>query len=104
MPRGAASFSFSFTPDALDHGGSSFLFAIPFEPAWTEDLDRITLTGPEGSTALDRDAGGRAALIIDRVSGRVRAISRDWADGNGALPAARAASTQVEIIRGLPSR
>ena len=97
-------FSFSFTPDALDHGGSSFLFAIPFEPAWTEDLDRITLTGPEGSTALDRDTGGRAALIIDRVSGRVRAISRDWADGNGALPAAMAASTQVEIIRGLPSR
>ena len=102
--EGRRLFSFSFTPDALDHGGSGFLFAIPFEPAWTEGLDRITLTGPEGSTALDRDAGGRAALIIDRVSGRVRAISRDWADGNGALPAARAASTQVEIIRGLPSR
>ena len=102
--EGRRLFSFSFTPDALAHGGGSFLFAIPFEPAWTEGLDRITLTGPEGSTTLDRDAGGRAALIIDRVSGRVRAISRDWADGNGALPAAMAASTQVEILRGLPNR
>ncbi len=102
--EGRRLFSFSFTPDALDHGAGSFLFAIPFETEWTEDLDRITLTGPEGSTTLDRDTGGRAALIIDRASGRVRAISRDWSDGNGALPAAMAANTQVEIIRGLPSR
>ena len=102
--EGRRLFSFSFTPDALDHGAGSFLFAIPFETEWTEDLDRITLTGPEGSTTLDRDTGGRAALIIDRASGLVRTISRDWSDGNGALPAAMAANTQVEIIRGLPSR
>ena len=50
--EGRRLFSFSFTPDALDHGGGSFLFAIPFEPEWNEDLDRIRLTGPEGSTAL----------------------------------------------------
>ena len=97
-------FSFSFTPDALDHGGSSFLFAIPFEPAWTEDLDRITLTGPEGSTALDRDTGGRAALIIDRASGQVRTIARDWSAVNAAAAAAMAADAQVEVIRGLPRR
>ena len=58
--EGRRLFSLSFTPDELDHGGSSFLFAIPFEPEWTEDLDRVTLTGPEGSTTLDRDTGGRA--------------------------------------------
>ena len=97
-------FSFSFTPDALAHGSGSFLFAIPFEPAWTKDLDRITLTGPEGSTTLDRDTGGRAALILDRASGRVRAIARDWSVGDGALPAAIAADAQVEVIRGLPRR
>ena len=102
--EGRRLFSFSFTPDELDHGGSSFLFAIPFEPEWTEDLDRITLTGPAGSTALDRETGGRAALIIDRVSGRVRTIARDWSDGDGALPAAMVTDAQVEVIRGLPRR
>ena len=97
-------FSFSFTPDELDHGGSSFLFAIPFEPEWTEDLDRITLAGPEGSTTLDRETGGRAALIIDRASGRVRTIARDWSVGNAASAAAMALDAQVEVIRGLPRR
>ena len=102
--EGRRLFSLSFTPDELDHGGSSFLFAIPFETEWTEDLDRITLTGPEGSTTLDRDTGGRAALIIDRASGRVRTIARDWSDGGVAHPAAKQANAQVEIIRGLPRR
>ena len=102
--EGRRLFSLSFTPDELDHGGSSFLFAISFEPEWTEDLDRITLTGPEGSTALDRDTGGRAALILDRASGRVRTIARDWSVGDAALPAAMAADAQVEVIRGLPRR
>ena len=100
--EGRRLFSLSFTPDELDHGGSSFLFAIPFEPAWTQDLDRIALTGPEGSTTLDRDIGGQAALILDRASGRVRTIARDWSDG--ALPAAMPANAQVEIVRGLPRR
>ena len=102
--EGRRLFSFSFTPDAVAHGGGSFLFAIPFEPAWTEDLDRITLTGPEGSTTLDRETGGRAALIIDRASGLVRTIARDWSVGGAALPAAMAADAQVQVIRGLPRR
>ncbi len=102
--EGRSLFSLSFTPDELDHGGSSFLFAIPFETEWTEDLDRIALMGPEGSTTLDRDTGGRAALIIDRASGQVRTIARDWSVGDASLPAAMASDAQVEIIRGLPSR
>ena len=102
--EGGRLFSLSFTPDELDHGGSSFLFAIPFEREWTQALDRVTLTGPEGSTTLDRDTGGRAALIVDRASGRVRTIARDWPDRDRALPAAMSANAQVEIIRGLPRR
>ena len=102
--EGRRLFSFSFTPDALDHGGGSFLFAIPFEPEWSETLDRITLTGPEGSTTLDRDTGGRAALIVDRATGRVRTIARDWSAGNAASAAAMAADAQVGVKRGLPRR
>ena len=100
--EGRRLFSLSFTPDELDHGGSNFLFAVPFEPAWTRDLDRLTLTGPEGSTTLDRAIGGMAAMILDGATGRVRSIARDWSDG--ALPAAMPANAQVEIVRGLPSR
>ncbi len=102
--EGRRLFSFSFTPDALDHGGGSFLFAIPFEPEWSEALDRITLMGPEGSTTLDRDTGGRAALIIDRASGQVRTIARDWFVGDATSAAAMASGTQVQVIRGLPRR
>ena len=100
--QGRRLFSLSFTPDELDHGGSNFLFAVPFEPEWTEDLHRVTLTGPQGSTTLDRDTGGRAALIIDRASGLVRTIAREWSDAT--LPAAMPANTQVEVIQGLPRR
>ncbi len=100
--QGRRLFSFSFTPDKLDDAGSNFLFAVPFEPEWTEDLDRVTLTGPEGSTTLDRNTGGRAAMIVDRATGQVRTIARDWSDGP--LPVAMPANAQVEIIRGLPSR
>ena len=53
---------------------------------------------------LDRDTGGRAALIIDRSSGRVRTIARDWSVEDAAPPAAMAADAQVEVIRGLPRR
>ena len=102
--EGRRLFSFSFTPDAVAHGGGKFLFAIPFEPEWAEGLDRITLTGPEGSTTLDRETGGRAALIIDRASGRVRTIARDWSVGDGALPAAMVTNAQVQVVRGLPRR
>ena len=48
---------------------------------------------------LDRDTGGRAALIIDRSSGRVRTIARDWSVEDAAPPAAMAADAQVEVIR-----
>ena len=101
--EGRRLFSLSFMPDELDHGGSSFLFAIPFEPEWTEDLDRVTLTGPQGSTTMDRDTGGRAAMIVDRATGRVRTIAREWS--NPTLPAAMPANAQVvEVLRGLPRR
>ena len=102
--EGRRLFSFSFTPDALDHGGGSFLFAIPFETEWSEELDGISLTGPGGSTTLDRDTGGRAALILDRASGRVRTIARDWPVGDATSAATMAADTQIEVIRGLPRR
>ena len=96
-------FALRFSPDVRDHGGSSFLFAIPYDSAWEAALDRVTLTGPEGSASLDRDAGGRAALIIDRSTLRVRSIVRDWP---GTLPVSMVAETgfDLAIVPGLPRR
>ena len=101
--QGRELFAIRFSPDMRDHGGSSFLFAIPYDAAWEAALDRVTLKGPQGSTYLDRGAGGRAALIIDRSTLRVRSIVRDWP---GTLPVAMVAETgfDLTIVPGLPRR
>ena len=98
--NGESLFRLAFSPDPLGHGGGgTFVFALPFEEAWTGALDRIELTGPEGATAVDRAAGERAAMLIDRATGQVRSIVRNW---SGALPAAFGARNTVVIRRGLP--
>lgn len=97
-------FSLSFAPTSLAHGtddeNRAFAFAIPFDPAWTGTLDRLTLRGPEGSATVDRSRGGRARLIIDRNAGRIRGIVRHWP---GRLPPALAPDRAVlDVGRGLP--
>ncbi len=98
---GRTLFSLSFTPTSLAHGAGgenrAFAFAIPFDLAWTETLDRMTLRGPEGTTSVDRARGGRAALVVDDVTGRVRSIVRHWPG------TARATDgTRARTLRGLP--
>ncbi|WP_420635251.1 Ig-like domain-containing protein [Candidatus Palauibacter sp.] len=93
-------FSLRFAPDEVDGRGRTFTFAIPFDPAWVAALDRVTLSGPEGFTAVDRSRGGRGALIVDRATGRVRSVARDW---SGRLPPPLATEdAALDIIRGLP--
>ncbi|WP_419948237.1 hypothetical protein [Candidatus Palauibacter sp.] len=94
-------FSLSFAPTWIDERNGAFAFAIPFDPTWTETLDRLTLTGPEGSATVDRGRGGRAALIVDRATGRVRGIARDVGGAGPPLPRS-AADTETRILRGLP--
>ena len=98
--NGERLFGFAFSPDPVDHGGGAvFLFAVPFEEAWTLDLDRIELAGPDGATALDREAGGRAAMLIDGTTGQVRSIVRDV---SGAAAAAFGPGAPMVIRRGFP--
>jgi len=97
-------FSLGFTPTPVAHGiddeSRAFTFAIPFDPAWAEMLDHLTLSGPEGSTSVDRARGGRAALIIDRLTGRVGSSVRDL---TGTLPtSSRSEGDRLEVVRGLP--
>ncbi len=101
---GRVLFSLSFTPTSVAHGigdeNRSFAFAIPFNPAWAQTLDRLTLNGPEGTTSVDRARGARAALVIDRATGRVRGLVRD---GAGTLPTPwLSEGDRLEVARGFP--
>ena len=98
--NGETRFSLSFSPVPLDHGGgSSFLFFIPYQHEWADNLERMVLTGPEGEYTLTRDGEPEMAVLTDRFTGRIRAIVRDW-DG-GPLPGEESAN--VTVTRGIPA-
>ena len=76
---------------------------VALEPAF-EHVGPVKLPeepGPEGSATLNRDVGGQAALLVDRSTGRLRSIAREWP---GVLPGGVAmdADTELRVIRGLP--
>ncbi len=96
---GETRFSLSFSPTPLAYGGGSFVFFIPYEPEWADNLDRIVLAGPEGEYTVTRDGEPRMAVVSDRITGRLRAIIRDW-DGEP-LPGEETAN--VTITRGIPA-
>ncbi|MDE2646270.1 MAG: M66 family metalloprotease [Bacteroidota bacterium] len=77
-------FSISFTPGEDKFGNKYFLFALPIEPQWDETLERITLTGPEGSITINANDQRSLSIVRDATTGNVRSILRDW---DGDLPA-----------------
>ena len=93
-------FSLSFTPGEDKFGDKYFLFAIPVEQDWEGSLDRIVLTGPEGSVAIGADDQRSLSVFRDASSGEVRGILRDW---DGALPVAlrQAGDLSVATVQGL---
>ena len=93
---GERMFSMSFTPDRVDHGGAGFLFAVPVEEGRAEQLERVTLTGPEGFTTLDRDGAGGGAIVTSRSTGRILSIVRDW---SRVRPEALGTAEEVSVSR-----
>ena len=89
-----------FTPGEDAYGDRHFFFTVPLEPGWEDSLERIVLTGPEGMVAVERDDDRAISVVTERGTGRIRAILRDW---DGALPAALAGATGLEVTttRGL---
>ena len=88
-------------------GQSSFAYTLPAQSEWSDALESITLSGPEGSATLDRESDRSVMILRDPVGGRVRAIVRD--SGGVAMSAAAAvgsawASEGLEVLfsRGIP--
>ena len=100
-------FSLDFAmPETADGDGSaSFAFVLPVQPGWAGNLASITLSGPGGSATLDGDTDLPMTILLDPVTGQVRAILRDLpqADAAAALtPQAGLDSLEVLFSRGIP--
>ena len=91
---GEMEFSLSFTPGEDKYGNKYFFFAIPIEDHWVDSLDRITLTGPEGTATVDRDDQRSITIVTDPATGRIRAILKDW---ERSLPAVLGDAARLEV-------
>ena len=92
--------SFSMAEIACGRMGGSFAFILPVVPDWPDRLARIMLSGPEGVSILDGEEDPSAALLLDRTTGRVRGVLRDWPEAAGPLPAGK----RLAAPRALPDR
>ena len=86
--------------------GGSFAFILPVGRDWPDRLARIVLSGPEGVSILDGEEDPSAALLLDRTTGSVRGVLRDWPEAAGKRLAAPHALPEpgLEVLtsRGLP--
>ena len=88
--NGITIFTVDFGMAELGDGpGNAFAFVLPVQPGWAQRLHGITLSGPEGIVSMDRDIDRSAALLMDRSTGIVRGILREWLDTSDVSPRAR---------------
>ena len=86
-----------------EEDAASFVFAIPAPDAWAGALDRITLTGPEGTVVLGREGATPERLVLDADSGRIRAILRgERTPTNIAADGLADGPTRTLLSRGIP--
>lgn len=100
-------FALSFgAVEVADGAGSVFAFVLPVQADWLDRLHRIALSGPEGVKTIDRRGGSAAAIMLDRTTGAVRGLLRDWPDQGGSGPFARRVlpdgDFEVLVSRGIP--
>ena len=107
------SLSFDMEETVDGDGGSAFVIAMPAPAEWVGRLASITLSGPAGSTTLDRATDRPMAILRDPESGRLRGVLRGSSSGDpvravasAGLAAAATAGSDLEILvsRGIPAR
>ncbi|MDE2879420.1 Ig-like domain-containing protein [Candidatus Palauibacter soopunensis] len=110
--EGEELFSLTFGTSEIAHGagGSGFAFALPVQPALVDALASITLAGPAGRAAIDRQTDRPMAILRD-TNGQVRAILRDppadIADNSAGVGAGTLLSDsgiEALVSRGIPER
>ena len=98
--------SFGMGEIADGEGGKSFAFILPARPDWPDRLTNLTLSGPDGVTGIEHESGQTTALLVDRITGRIRGILRDWPSPDESLTAARRTLPEpgldVIISNGIP--
>ena len=86
--------------------GGAFAFILPVQDDWAGRLARIALSGPEGVSILNGEDGPSATLLLDRATGNVRGILRDWSEAAAKRPVASLLSSEPELevltSRGIP--
>ena len=95
---GGLVFDYSFAPRTNAEGGTGFTFAVPFDPDQDGTLDRVVLSGPEGSYTLGRSTAAPMAMIRYPETGTIRSFVRDW---RGDLPAAMSDAFDIVVSEGL---
>ncbi len=75
---GGELFSFNFDMPELAHGdgSNSFVFVLPVDAEWQDNLASITLTGPEGSYVLDGESDQPMAILRNPRTGRIQGLLR----------------------------
>ena len=104
---GESLFSFDFMSTDMEHGGGSFVFLIPYDSSWAGRLDRIMLSGPEGTVTLDGDSNIPMAILRNPQTGQVRGILRDPPLASKVAadaPAVGDPNLEILFSRGIPAR
>ena len=98
--NGEVELSLVFTPGEDKFGNKYFFFTVPIEAGWAESLNRLTLSGPEGTVAVRASDERALSVVTDPATGQIRSILRDW---EGVVPTSlgRTDSLAVKTIRGL---
>ena len=99
------SFSFTMREVADGDGRSSFVFVLPVQPGWDDELASITLSGPGGSVRLDEETDRPVTILRNPRTGEIRGILRRRATGTGDdAVSALALEPGMEVLtsRGIP--
>lgn len=104
---GTPLFSFAFgMPDIGDADGeeASFVFALPVQAGWADQVASITLSGPGGSVTLDESTNRPMAILRDPQTGQVRGFLSDLPPATLAATVGQTVEPGMEVLfsRGIP--